>query len=99
MNYDEGHTYCVYSDFLFFNTGILRIMAGTEKQPTEDHPMRIKERRFKGILMWQCEAEEFETMETREDDIWVCTYPRSGMLLFYYLHIYLTCLKTVHNYF
>ncbi|XP_060576816.1 sulfotransferase 1E1-like isoform X2 [Ruditapes philippinarum] len=53
-------------------------MEGAEKKMDEKYPMRIAERRFKGILMWQCEAEEFETMETRADDIWICTYPRSG---------------------
>ncbi|XP_060556050.1 amine sulfotransferase-like [Ruditapes philippinarum] len=53
-------------------------MEGAEKKMDEKYPMRIAERRFKGILMWQCEAEEFETMETRADDIWICTFPRSG---------------------
>lgn len=53
-------------------------MAKAEKTVSPQHPMRIAERRFKGILMWQNEAEEFETMETRDDDVWICTFPRSG---------------------
>ncbi|XP_060565968.1 sulfotransferase 4A1-like [Ruditapes philippinarum] len=33
---------------------------------------------YKGILMFENEIEEIEHMDTREDDIWVITYPRSG---------------------
>jgi hypothetical protein len=36
---------------------------------------------YKGILMFENEIEEIEHMDTREDDIWVITYPRSGKFL------------------
>ena len=32
----------------------------------------------KGILMVQCEIDEIQKFEMRDDDIWVCSFPRSG---------------------
>ncbi|XP_045170042.2 sulfotransferase 4A1-like [Mercenaria mercenaria] len=36
---------------------------------------------YKGVVMFENEVEEIEKMETREDDIWVCSFPRSGTTL------------------
>lgn len=72
------------SRFIILSVNARKNMA--ENNPTDiEHPMRIATRVFKGILMWQNEAEDFETMETRDDDIWICTFPRSGreLILFW----------------
>jgi hypothetical protein len=39
-------------------TDIISTMEGAEDIGDGKYPMTIAERRFKGILMWQCEAEE-----------------------------------------
>ncbi|XP_060595994.1 sulfotransferase 4A1-like [Ruditapes philippinarum] len=46
-----------------------------------DEKIKVRLREYKGILMGYNEAEMIETMDTREDDIWVCSYPRSGTTL------------------
>ncbi|XP_045175759.2 amine sulfotransferase-like [Mercenaria mercenaria] len=43
--------------------------------------LKMKPRVYKGILMPDNEVEVIENMNTREDDIWVCSYPRSGTTL------------------
>lgn len=38
---------------------------------------------YKGITMFRTclqEIEEIEKMEIKEDDIWVCSFPRSGKM-------------------
>ena len=50
--------------------------ATSEEMPE----LRLGTRVYKGVYMMQCEAELISTMNTREDDIWVCSYPRSGMM-------------------
>ena len=38
---------------------------------------------YKGVITFEKanhEVDEIEDMETREDDIWVCTFPRSGLI-------------------
>lgn len=43
--------------------------------------IQMVRKRYKGIMMMENEVEEIEKMETREDDIWLCGYPRSGTTL------------------
>ena len=54
-------------------------MADTK--PTEGNKkerLPLVRKVYKGVLMFENEIEEIENMDTREDDIWVITYPRSG---------------------
>ncbi|XP_060597875.1 sulfotransferase 1C2-like [Ruditapes philippinarum] len=45
----------------------------------EDKPrLFLKRKVYKGVTMMENEVEEIEKMETRPDDIWVCSFPRSG---------------------
>ena len=46
---------------------------------------------YKGVLMYENEIEEIENMDTRQDDIWVITFPRSGKLLQEIHSTYLKC--------
>ncbi|WAR13076.1 ST1A1-like protein [Mya arenaria] len=49
---------------------------------SKDKPRFSMNRRvYKGVVMFDNEAELIETMDTRQDDIWVCSYPRSGTTL------------------
>lgn len=43
--------------------------------------LKLKPATYKGIAMFECEIDDIEKMETREDDIWVCSFPRSGTTL------------------
>ncbi|XP_053373512.1 sulfotransferase 4A1-like [Mercenaria mercenaria] len=43
--------------------------------------IQMVRKRYKGILMMENEIEEIEKMDTKDDDIWVCSYPRSGTTL------------------
>lgn len=49
---------------------------------TEEQGVNIKVRlrEYKGVLMGYNETEMIESMDTRDEDIWVCSYPRSGLL-------------------
>ncbi|WAQ93718.1 hypothetical protein MAR_006189 [Mya arenaria] len=53
--------------------------ASTEvnSKPRFELPTRV----YKGIMMMVNEVEQIEMMDTRPDDIWVCTHPRSGTTL------------------
>ena len=33
---------------------------------------------YKGVAMYNNEIEMIEQMEVRDDDVWVCSFPRSG---------------------
>lgn len=43
--------------------------------------IKMKKKVYKGILMMENEIEEIEHMDIRDDDIWVCSFPRSGTTL------------------
>ena len=46
--------------------------------------------RHKGILICECEIDEIKKLEIRDNDIWVCTFPRSGKTTnFKYFHQFL----------
>ncbi|XP_052791276.1 sulfotransferase 1A1-like [Mya arenaria] len=48
----------------------------------EKKPQLLMARKiYKGIPMFENEVEKIETMDTRPDDIWVCSFPRSGTTL------------------
>ena len=49
-------------------------MAEKEQKPR----LFLKRKVYKGVTMMENEVEEIEKMETRDDDIWVCSFPRSG---------------------
>ena len=36
---------------------------------------------YKGIVLLQNEIEDIEKMDILDDDIWVCSFPRSGRFL------------------
>ena len=38
---------------------------------------------YKGVVMYNNEIEEIEKMDTRDNDIWVCSFPRSGNIIIY----------------
>ena len=42
----------------------------------------LKLRFIKGIVLLQNEIEEIEKMEILDDDVWVCSFPRSGKDVF-----------------
>ena len=58
--------------------------------------MPLFQKVYKGVLMFENEIEEIENMDTREDDIWVITFPRSGKLLQEYIALILN-LMLKHN--
>ena len=33
---------------------------------------------YKGITLWNCDMERIKNMDILDDDVFVCTYPRSG---------------------
>ena len=42
-------------------------------------PVRqFKTKTYKGVVMYDNEIEEIEKMDIRDDDVWVCSFPRSG---------------------
>ncbi|KAL4222665.1 Sulfotransferase domain [Mactra antiquata] len=47
----------------------------------EKPKLQLRLTAYKGIAMFECEFDEIQTMETKEDDIFVCSYPRSGTTL------------------
>ena len=64
----------------------------------------------KGILMVQCEIDEIQKFEMRDDDIWVCSFPRSGKhlsvclsfghpvcLFVYFMFIFLSIMHSTYN--
>ncbi|KAL4230241.1 hypothetical protein ACF0H5_010627 [Mactra antiquata] len=54
----------------------------SSKSSGDEKPRIVIDRRvYKGIPMFTNEVEEIEVMDTREDDIWVCTFSRSGTTL------------------
>lgn len=50
--------------------------------------IKMKKKVYKGIIMMENEIEEIENMETRPDDIWVCSFPRSGMFVYWNICFY-----------
>ncbi|XP_053373339.1 sulfotransferase 4A1-like [Mercenaria mercenaria] len=52
-------------------------MAEQKEEATKPR-LFLKRKVYKGVTMMENEVEEIEKMETRENDIWVCTFPRSG---------------------
>ena len=49
------------------------------KGQDEERPrLKFKTKTYKGIILLENEIEEIENMEIHDDDIWVCSYPRSG---------------------
>lgn len=43
--------------------------------------LQLESMMHQGILILKCEIEEIKKMEMKEDDIWVCSFPRSGTTL------------------
>lgn len=43
--------------------------------------LQLNMQRYKGILFTSQEIEKIQIMEIRDDDVWVCSYPRSGTTL------------------
>jgi len=43
-----------------------------------DEPIVVKTMVYKGITLWNCDLERIKNMEILDDDVFVCTYPRSG---------------------
>ena len=42
-------------------------------------PVRqFKTKTYKGVVMYDNEIEEIEKMDIRDNDVWVCSFPRSG---------------------
>ena len=50
-----------------------------DNRKEEEKPRLIfKTKVYKGVVLLENEIEEIEKMEIKDDDIWVCSYPRSG---------------------
>ena len=50
-----------------------------DKTKDEEKPrLKFKTKIYKGVMLLENEIEEIENMEIHDDDIWVCSYPRSG---------------------
>ena len=47
-------------------------------EQSEKPQPKLRTATYKGIAMFECEIDDIEKMETKEDDIWVCSFPRSG---------------------
>ncbi|XP_045164645.2 sulfotransferase 4A1-like [Mercenaria mercenaria] len=56
-------------------------MAETSKNEGEKENLQLRRATYKGIAMFECEIDDIEKMDTRDDDIWVCSFPRSGTTL------------------
>lgn len=41
--------------------------------------LQMVRKRYKGIMMMENEIEEIQKMDLKEDDIWLCGFPRSGI--------------------
>ncbi|KAL4225037.1 hypothetical protein ACF0H5_015732 [Mactra antiquata] len=54
---------------------------GSSKQNDKSPGTTFGRRVYKGVKMFQNEIEEIQTMEIKDDDIFVCTFPRSGTTL------------------
>ena len=56
-----------------------------------DKPVSVfKMKTYKGVVMYDNEIEEIEKMDIRDDDVWVCSFPRSGITYKYiYIHTYI----------
>ena len=49
-----------------------------------DKPVSVfKMKTYKGVVMYDNEIEEIEKMDIRDDDVWVCSFPRSGITYIY----------------
>jgi hypothetical protein len=49
----------------------------------EERLQKFGLRIYKGVVTFKNanhQVDEIEEMETRDDDIWVCTFPRSGLI-------------------
>ncbi|XP_053373334.1 amine sulfotransferase-like [Mercenaria mercenaria] len=53
----------------------------SENGASEKPRLNLEIVKCRGILIAKCERDEIEKMEMRDDDIWVCTFPRSGTTL------------------
>ena len=55
---------------------------GDEKTQKDDAlpVLRLAETTYKGVVTYCFELPEIEKMEIRDDDIWVCSFPRSGKI-------------------
>ena len=52
-------------------------MANNQPEKPYGRKMQIKE--YKGIYTFDCtELEDFASFKCRDDDVWVCSFPRSG---------------------
>jgi hypothetical protein len=48
----------------------------------EEKPrLQLVRKVYKGVAMFENEVEEIEQMDTRDDDVWVCSFPRSGLYI------------------
>ncbi|XP_060595160.1 sulfotransferase 4A1-like [Ruditapes philippinarum] len=57
-------------------------MADKRSETNDEKPrIQLGRKQYKGIWMFDNEIEQIEVMDTREDDIWICTFPRSGTTL------------------
>ena len=53
-----------------------------DEKPESNLPvLRLAETTYKGVVTYCFELPEIEKMAIRDDDIWVCSFPRSGMYL------------------
>jgi hypothetical protein len=59
---------------------------GESKDDADEMPdFQFERMVHKGVAMLKCEIDDIERMETRIDDIWVCSFPRSGRILYQYI--------------
>ena len=48
-----------------------------KKELPQARVFQVKE--YNGAYMWDCaEIEQFPSFKCRDDDVWVCSFPRSG---------------------
>ena len=40
--------------------------------------LNVKTKRHNGILIWNCDIERVDGLKILEEDVFICTYPRSG---------------------
>lgn len=55
-------------------------MTDRKKDEGEKPDFQFERIVHKGVAMFKCEIDDIERMETREDDIWVCSFSRSGKI-------------------